>query len=97
LVLGDDAFVERHRLEKESETLREMSKAHRKTVALTLDEYQMRNPNKDEAMAQAYLSGAYTMAEIGRFFGVHYMTVSRAVRKAERLGAGNVGMLDLTP
>ena len=34
-------------------------------------------------MAQAYLSGAYTMAEIGRHFGVHYMTVSRAVRKFE--------------
>ena len=25
----------------------------------------------------------YTMAEIGKFFGVHYMTVSRAVRKLE--------------
>lgn len=34
-------------------------------------------------MAQAYLAGAYSMAEIGRFFGVHYMTVSRAVRKFE--------------
>ncbi|MFY9260807.1 MAG: hypothetical protein WAO71_09905 [Gallionella sp.] len=34
-------------------------------------------------MAQAYLTGAYTMEEIGRFFGVHYMTVSRAVRKIE--------------
>jgi REP element-mobilizing transposase RayT len=97
LVLGDDAFVERHRQTRESETLREMSKAHRKTVALTLDEYQMRHQNKDEAMAQAYLSGAYTMAEIGRFFGVHYMTVSRAVRKSESLCAGDVGMLDLTP
>ncbi len=25
-------------------------------------------------MAQAYLSGAYTMAEIGRYLGMHYMT-----------------------
>jgi transposase-like protein len=32
-------------------------------------------------MARAYLSGAYTMAEIGDHFGVHYMTVSRAVRR----------------
>jgi hypothetical protein len=100
LVLGDDAFVERHRQAKESETLREMSKAHRKTVALTLNEYQMRHPIKDEAMAQAYLSGAYTMAEIGQFFGVHYMTVSRAVRKFEGQDVGcvpDVGLLDLTP
>jgi transposase-like protein len=34
-------------------------------------------------MAQAYASGAYTMAEIARHFGVHYMTVSRAVRQFE--------------
>ncbi len=32
-------------------------------------------------MARAYGSGAYTMKEIGDFFGVHYMTVSRAVRR----------------
>jgi hypothetical protein len=84
LVLGDDAFVERHRQTNATETLREVSKAHRKSIALTLDEYRHLHPNKDEAMANAYLSGAYTMAEIGRFFGVHYMTVSRAVRKSER-------------
>ena len=83
LVLGDDAFVERHRQTHEPETLREVSKAHRKSVALTLDEYRALHPNKDEAMARAYLSGAYTMAEIGKFFGMHYMTVSRAVRKFE--------------
>ncbi|MBZ0093949.1 MAG: transposase [Sulfuricella sp.] len=83
LLLGDDAFAERHRQTKDSEALREVSKAHRRSIALTLDEYRERHANKDEAMAQAYLSGAYTMAEIGRYFRVHYMTVSRAVRKFE--------------
>ncbi len=35
-------------------------------------------------MAQAYLSGAYTMAEIGGHFGLHYyMAVSRAVQQFE--------------
>lgn len=37
------------------------------------------------------------MAEIGRFFGVRYMTVSRVVRKSEdqeRGGVMGVGMLD---
>jgi len=84
MLLGDDAFAERHRQTKDYETLREVSKAHRRSVALTLDEYRERHEKKDEAMAQAYLSGAYTMAEIGRYFGMHYMTVSRAVRKFER-------------
>jgi transposase-like protein len=34
-------------------------------------------------MVAAYQSGAYTMAEIARYFDVHYMTLSRAVRAAE--------------
>jgi REP element-mobilizing transposase RayT len=83
LLLGDNAFVERHWQIKNPEELREVSKAHRRSVALSLDEYQMRHPDRDQAIAQAYLSGAYTMAEIGRHFEVHYMTVSRAVRKLE--------------
>jgi predicted DNA binding protein len=34
-------------------------------------------------MAAAYVSGAYTMKAIAEYFGVHYSTVSRAVRRAE--------------
>jgi len=83
LLLGDDAFVERHQAKKRPEELREISKAHRRTMALTLEEYQQRYSERNVAMAQAYLSGAYTMAEIGEYFGVHYMTVSRAVRRFE--------------
>ncbi len=83
LLLGDNAFLEHHRPAKNPEELREFSKAQRRLVALSLDEYQMRYPDRNQAMAQAYLSGVYTMAEIGRHFGVHYITVSRAVRKFE--------------
>ena len=84
LLLGDNAFIERHWQTKSPEELREFSKAHRRTLALSLNEYQIRHPNRDQAIAQAYLSGAYTMAEIGQHFGIHYMTVSRAVRKFEK-------------
>jgi hypothetical protein len=83
-LLGDNAFVKHHWQTKNPEQLREVSKAQRRSVALSLDEYRMRHPDRDQAIAQAYLSGAYTMAEIGRHFGVHYMTVSRAVRKLGR-------------
>ncbi len=41
-------------------------------------------------MAHAYHSGAYTMKQIAEAFSVHYMTVSRAVRKVER----GVGLLE---
>ena len=83
LLLGDDAFVERHRAKAKTEELREVSKAHRRSVAMPLTEYQQRYSQRQVAMARAYLSGAYTMAEIGEYFGVHYMTVSRAVRQFE--------------
>ena len=84
LLLGDDGFVERYRLNKKPEELREVSKAHRRSIALPLDDYRQRYPDRNEALARAYLSGAYTMSEIGAHFGVHYMTVSRAVRRFEQ-------------
>jgi putative transposase len=84
VLLGDDAFVERWQQNTAPNELREVSKVQRRAVALALVDYQQRFPKRDEAMARAYLSGAYTMAEIGRHFGVHYMTVSRALRKFER-------------
>lgn len=83
LLLGDDAFIEKHRQENRGEEVSELTRAHKRSIALSLEEYQARSANRDEAMAKAYLSGAYTMAEIGLFFGVHYMTVSRAVKKFE--------------
>ena len=38
-------------------------------------------------MARAFRTGVYTMQEIADFFGVHYATVSRAVRWLETGGA----------
>jgi len=59
---------------------------------MPLDEYRRRYQNRNEAMAQAYPSGAYTMLEIGKHFGVHSMTVSRAVRQFEQDKQGYIGM-----
>ena len=83
LLLGDDAFVERDRTKTRPEKVQEVSKAHRRSLAMPLAKYQQRYGQRHEAMARAYLSGAYTMKEIGEHFGVHYMTVSRAVQRFE--------------
>ena len=87
LLLGDDAFIDHHKAALSGAPLREVSKAQRRAVAMTLPQYQQRHANRDEAMAYAYLSGAYPMAMIAEYFGVHSMTVSRAVRKQERVAA----------
>ncbi|MBN2702344.1 MAG: hypothetical protein JXR29_12940 [Methylothermaceae bacterium] len=78
-MLGDDGFVARHRQDKTPAALRDVTKAQRRSIALSLDDYRERYRNRHEAVARAYLSGAYTMSEIG----VHYMTMSRAVRRFE--------------
>ncbi len=84
MFLGSDSFIAEYRQTIEKpEKLSELSKAHKKSLALSLSDYQSRYSQRDEAMANAYLSGAYTMAEIARHFNVHYMTVSRALKKAE--------------
>ena len=83
LILGDDAFVAQHHQDKTREELRELSKAHRRSLALPLAEYEQRHSDRNEAMARAYKSGAHTMAQIADYFGVHYMTVSRAARAFE--------------
>ena len=47
-------------------------------------------PVRDEAMARVYLSGGYSMRQIGVYFGGHYVTVSRAVvgKAARQWGPG---------
>ena len=65
--------------------LAEIPKAERQPLVKSLQEYRNDSATRDEAMAQAYRSGAYTMKQIAAFFSVHYMTVSRAVRKMEML------------
>jgi len=83
LLLGDENFIAQHQSEMKNEELREMSIAHRRTLALTLLEYQEKYTNRNATMARAYKSGTYKMSQIAEHFGVHYMTVSRAVRAYE--------------
>lgn len=82
-LLGDNAYVAAFRDPTLLSTLGEIPKTQRQFVARELADYRA-SYIRDEAMALAYLSGAYTMKKIGDFFGVHYMTVSRAVEKHEQ-------------
>jgi len=63
---------------------REINRVQRRASVKSLPAYKRQYPTRDEAMAHAYLSGHYTMKEIGEYFGVHYVTVSRAVRKTDK-------------
>jgi putative transposase len=82
-MLGDATFISQFKYGVAPEGVPEVSKAQRRTLALSLPQYQAKYPHRDEAIARAYLSTAFTMAQIGQHFGVAYRTVSRAVKAFE--------------
>lgn len=63
--------------------LSEVPAAQRRPPPQPLARYAEDCPDRHEAMARAYLSGGYSQAAVARHFGVHYTTVSRAVRLFE--------------
>jgi hypothetical protein len=84
LFLGDRTFINRFRgAQPAAEEMGEIPKAQRRVLAWSLEDYRAKLHDRDEALAKAYLSGRYTMKEIGEHFGVHYVTVSRALKKIE--------------
>lgn len=88
VLLGDDAFVSKYQYLQRSEELVEVPREERRAVALPLLAYQARYADKNEAMARAYLSTAFTMPQIACAFGVSTKTVSRAVAVFEKMNSG---------
>ena len=84
IYLGSDAFVQKmQKLIDKKPGLGEIPRAQRRAISQPLEHFEKRYP-RAEAMARAYLSGRHTMLKIAEHFGVHYSTVSRAVRGFER-------------
>lgn len=87
IYLGDDRFVEKmqaiHDKTKRQYDLKEVPRMQRRPAAKPLEWYEQAYEVRDEAIAQAYFSGDYTMKQIASWFNVHYSTVSRAIKKIE--------------
>ena len=82
IYLGSEAFVERIVDEfGGGADAGEVPRAQRRPPARGLAEYEAEAADRDLAIRQAWRSGAYTLAEIGAHFGLHYSWVSRIVRE----------------
>ena len=83
IFLGERVFVERlqSQILAESRDLKEIPKAQRRAIDKPLSYYVETFHNAKEGMNKAYASGGYTMQQIADAFGVHYSTVSRAIKK----------------
>jgi putative transposase len=80
--LGSEPFVERLQgMIDPTCPLQEIPRRQRRPVAKPLGYYSARYADRDQAIAQAYRSGAYSMQAIAEHFKVGRMTVSRAVKR----------------
>lgn len=84
LFYGGQQFIEQMlmRLDLPDE-LPERRRSQRSLKAKPIDWYASRY-QRDEAIAFAWATGAYTLREIGTHFGLHYQSVSRIVRSRKR-------------
>ena len=85
IYLGDEKFIARMQSSLVSEQLPdEIPRIQRRPLAKPLMHYQTNYADDPRTgMVQAYLTGDYAMKAIAEAFGVHYATVSRAVKAYE--------------
>jgi DNA-directed RNA polymerase specialized sigma54-like protein len=79
LFLGQENFIEeiKHLL-RGKEKLKEIIRPALKEI------FKPKNQkSKDQMMYEAHLQYGYTLKEIAEYIGVHYSTVSRAIKKIE--------------
>lgn len=84
IYLGNDEFVKKMQQHVASDkNLSEIPRAQRRAKAKPLSYYSVFS-DRNEGIAAAYQTGDYTMKQIADEFGLHYATVSRVVKEAEK-------------
>lgn len=83
--LGDDAFVRRMQanLEVKQRNDVQIPVAHRRAPPLSLQQIASDAPDRNTAIATAYATGAYSYQEIADYYGIHFTTVGRIVRRLD--------------
>jgi REP element-mobilizing transposase RayT len=81
MYLGDDEFIEDVQALIDSDRdLSEVPSSQRRPVPRRLAEYVETCHDRNTAIVTAYRSGAYTLKQIGDYFGLHYSTVSGIIK-----------------
>ena len=83
--LGSDQFVDDMlSMIQPEQSPRDIPRPQKSTPAQALCDFEQRFTDRKRAMAAGYLSGHYTLEQVGAYFGVSYATVSRAVKAYEK-------------
>ncbi len=79
--LGDEKFVSSMQSKiNGDEELSEIPASQRRPLPKALSYYAENYKVRNEAIVAAYGSGGYSLKEVGKYFGLHYSTVSGIVR-----------------
>lgn len=81
IYLGTDSFVDEMQCKvKPDKDLSEIVSSQKRPMAKELSYYEKKYKERDQAISKAYMSGGYSMKEIGDYFHLHYSRVSRIVK-----------------
>lgn len=89
VILGQDDFVEGIKeIIGDKEKIAEIPRIQRYIARMSLKEIFSKRPlrgrkQKDKAIYNAYVQYGYTLKDIAIFLGVHYATISRAIKRIE--------------
>lgn len=81
IYLGSDGFVDKVQMYIIDRDVSEIPKIQRRPIPKALEEYERSATGRNEAIQLAYRSGGYTLEEIGKYFALHYSTVSRIIHR----------------
>ena len=82
IFLASDSFINKKQtLINKKQTLNEVPKLQKRKLPRPIEYYDNKYKDIQKAIVNAYLSGSFTLKEIGEYFGYHYSTISRMVKK----------------
>jgi len=84
IFLGGESFVDQHQEKlNEKAELDDIPVLRKRALSKPISDYQDKYKDDNIAIKAAYLTGGYTMKEIGEHFCKHYTTISRIIKKYE--------------
>ena len=84
IFLGSEKFINNKQKQiNKKETLSEVPRLQKRNLPKPLEYFDNKYKDQKKAIVNAYLSGGYTLKEIGEYFGKHYSTISRIVKSNE--------------
>ena len=82
IYLGESTFINKVQQHlKDQRTDLQIPKVQKRTIANSIAEYENQSTTRDDAIIEAYASGAYSYQALAEHFGLHFTTIGRIVRQ----------------